>query len=130
MLGPKVVYGGTVPEATRQPGDEEKTVFLSPTEEKLDAFLNFPTPTCKKEIQSICGMSTQMKRWTPGFMLEFPGLQRLCAANIPFTWNSDLQDELNAMKRCIKEHVKLSPLDTFKDLVLWIDAAPLQRPPG
>ena len=28
------------------------------------------------------------------------------------------------MKTALKEHVKLSPLDTSKDLVIWTDAAP------
>ena len=28
------------------------------------------------------------------------------------------------MKAALKEHIKLSPLDTSKDLVLWCDAAP------
>ena len=45
-----VTYGGTVIEAVQQVGDDKKTVFLSPTQEKLDAFLDFPTPSCKKDI--------------------------------------------------------------------------------
>ena len=57
-------------------------------------------------------------------MIESPSLQKLCAANVPFYWNDDLQQELNAMKTALKEHVKLSPLDTSKDLVIWTDAAP------
>ena len=51
-------------------------------------------------------------------MLEFPGLQRLCATNVPFCWNSDLLNELNTMKKAIKEHVKLSPLDINKGVVM------------
>ena len=54
-------------------------------------------------------------------MLEFPGLQRLCAANVPFCWNRDLQNELDAMKKAIKEHVKLSPLGINNDMVIWTD---------
>ena len=57
-------------------------------------------------------------------MIESPSLQKLCAANVPFYWNNDLRQELNAMKTAHKEHVKLSPLDTSKDLVIWTDAVP------
>ena len=57
-------------------------------------------------------------------MLTFPGIQKLCAHNTPFLWNSDLEQELVEMKRTITEHVKLSPLDVEKDIHLWTDAAP------
>ena len=47
-----------------------------------------------------------------------------CAANFPFYWNDSLQQELNAMNAALKEYVKLSPLDTAKDLLIWTNAAP------
>ena len=60
-------------------------------------------------------------------MIESPSLQKLCAANVPFYWNNDLRQELNAMKTAHKEHVKLSPLDTSKDLVIWTDAVTVRE---
>ena len=45
QLGPKVTYGGIVLEATKVVGDSKRTVFMTPTDEKLEAFLNFPTPS-------------------------------------------------------------------------------------
>ena len=59
-------------------------------------------------------MSVQLKRWELGLMLEFLNLQRLCAANVPFCWNRDLQNELDAMKKAIKVYVKLSPLTSTR----------------
>ena len=124
QLGPKVTYGGVVLEAMKVVGDTRRTVFMSPTEEKLEAFINFPTPSCKKDIQSICGAAAQLKRWTPALMLESAALQKLCSPNVPFHWNEDLQGELDRMKEALRNHIRLSPLDTSKDLVLWCDAAP------
>ena len=62
QLGSRVTYGGVVLEAARQVEDTKKTVFISPTQEKLDVFLKIPTPSCKKEIQSISGAAAQLKR--------------------------------------------------------------------
>ena len=104
-------------EAQHQKGDSKKTVFLSPTQQKLDAFLDFPTPSCKKDVQSIMGAAAQLKRWTPGLIL-------LTGNSTPFFWNDDLQKELDGMKATLKEHVKLMPLDTSNDLLVWSDAAP------
>ena len=111
-------------EAVNQKGDPNRTVFLSPTKDKLEAFLNFPTPSCRKDIQSIMGAAAQLKRWTPGLMLISPNLQKLTGANTPFHWNEGLQQELDEMKNALKEHVKLTPLDVTKDLLVWTDAAP------
>ena len=100
----------------------KRTVLLSPTQAKMDAFLNFPTPSCKKDIQSIMGAAAQLKRWTPGLMLISPNLQKLTAHSTPFFRNDDLQKELNEMKAALRQHIKLTPLDTTKDLLVWSDA--------
>ena len=41
QVGSIVTYGGTVIQVVQHVGDDKKTVFLSPTQEKLDAFLDF-----------------------------------------------------------------------------------------
>ena len=41
-----------------------------------------------------------------------------------FYWNDDLQRELDEIKAALRQHIKLSPLDTSKDLLVWSDAAP------
>ena len=105
QLGSSVVFGGTVIEAQHHIGDPRKTVFLSPTPKKLEAFLDFPTPSCKKDVQSIMGAAAQLKRWTPGLMLLSKGMQQLTGNSTFFFWNKDLQDELDAMKAALKEHV-------------------------
>ena len=124
QLGKSVVYGGCVLEGTKAQGDRKEGVYISPTKDKLEAFLNISTPTCKREVQRLAGMAAQLKRWCPGLMLTFPGIQKLCSHQTPFLWNSDLEKELGEMKKVILEHVKLSPLDVSKDVQLWTDAAP------
>ena len=63
-VGSSVVFGGTA-----TVGRFQENIFLSPTQQNLEAFLDFPTPSCKKDIHSIMGAAAQMKRWTPGLML-------------------------------------------------------------
>ena len=53
QIGSIVVYEGTVLEASKQRGDDRRSAYISPTTEKLESFLNFLTPTSKKDIQSI-----------------------------------------------------------------------------
>ena len=100
-----------------------RNMKLSPSK-KLDAFLDFPTPSCKKDIQSIMGAVAHLKRWTRGLMLLSHNLKKLTGNSTPFFWNDDLQKELDRMKAALRQHIKLTPLDTSKDLLMWSDAAP------
>ena len=50
---------------------------MSPSEEKLQNFLDLQTPQSKVEVQRACGMAAQMKKFCPGVMLTFPLLQKL-----------------------------------------------------
>ena len=49
---------------------------MSPSEEKLQDFLDLKTPESKVEVQRTCGMIAQMKKFCPGVMLTFPLLQK------------------------------------------------------
>ena len=71
----------------------------------------------------VCGTAAQLKRFCPGMQLIYPGMMALCGPNVKFYWNSDLQRELDNLKACLKEHIKLSPIDITKNLILIIDAA-------
>ena len=46
---------------------------------------------------------------------------QLCSPNVRFQWNPDLQKELDDLKKCLKKHIKLSPIDINKNLKLIID---------
>ena len=79
--------------------------MISPNEAKVADFLNIKTPSSKKEVQQICGMAAQMKRFCPGMQIAYPGIQKLCAANVRFQWHSDLDKALEDLKQCLRDHV-------------------------
>ena len=71
----------------------------------------------------IAGCAAKLKRFCPGMQLQYPGIMHLCSANVRFQWNSELQKELEDLKTCLRNHIKLSPIDISKNLILVIDAA-------
>merc|ERR1711888_50049 len=82
------------------------------------------TPSTKKEVQQICRMAAQMKKFAPGLQIKYPGMQKLCAANVRFLWTGDLDKELEDLKESLRNNVKISPVNTKKNLILIIDSAP------
>ena len=85
--------------------------------------MDLKTPQTKVEVQRICGMAAQMKKFCPGVMLTFPKLQKLSAHNTPFRWDEALEEELQNLRQALKESVKLSPLDVNKRVFAMTDAA-------
>ena len=72
----------------------------------------------------LAGMAAQMKKFCPGMQIQYPGIMQLCIPNVLFQWSDDLEKELQDLKKCLKEYVKISPIDVSKGLELVIDSAP------
>ena len=123
QLGRRVTFGGVTIEASQTVGDDRKRVYLSPSEDKLQTFLDLETPKSKVEVQRVCGLAAQMKRFCPGLMLVFPKLQKLSAHQTVFRWDEELEAEFQTLKKTLKETVKLSPLDVKKRIFAYTDAA-------
>ena len=64
-----------------------------------------------------------MKKFCPEMQIQSAGIMQLCSPSVRFQWNDDLEKELQDLKRCLKEFVKISPIDTSKGLELVIDSA-------
>ena len=122
-VGRRLRWGGVIVESIG-PKDGRSDVLISPDQTKLDEFLDLERPKNKKDCQQLCGLAAQMKKFCPGMQVMYPGMQKLCAANVYFNWTEDLDRELDELKNCLKQHVKLSPIDVTKNLVLIIDSAP------
>ena len=97
-IGRRVDFGGVTIEACKTRGYNQSRVYLSPSEEKLQAFLDLKAPESKVDVQRAFGMIAQMKKFCPGVMLTFPLLQKLSAHNAVFTWNDSLQAEFDNLK--------------------------------
>ena len=65
QVGRRIKWGGVIVESVG-PLEGRSNVMISPDEAKVADFLNIGTPSSKKEVQQICGMAAQMKRFCPG----------------------------------------------------------------
>ena len=106
QMGTRVKFGGVTLEGAKQKGDVQKRVYISPAQEKLKEFFYIPTPSCRTDVQCICGMATHLKKWVLGMMFEYPNLTKLTSHHTKFIWSEDLQKELDGLKKAITNHVK------------------------
>ena len=83
QIGRRIKWGGVIVESVGQ-ADGDNDVLISADEQKVAEFLDIARPTGKREVQQICGMAAQMKKFAPGLQIRYPGMQKLCAANVKF----------------------------------------------
>ena len=65
---------------------------------KVDSILNWPTPSCVKDVQSFIGLANYYRRFIPGFAKIAHPLHKLLRKNINFTWTTDAQSAFDCLK--------------------------------
>ena len=113
QIGRRIKWGGVIIESVGE-SEDDNDVFISADDKKLAEFLDISRPTSKRECQSVCGMAAQLKKFSPGLQIRYPGMQKLCAANTKFMWSADLDKELEDLKEALRKNIKISPLISEK----------------
>lgn len=71
---------------------------------KVEAILNFPTPTNKKEVQRFLGTASWYRRFVPSFSSIAGPLNQLTSASKkapPFVWSKEAEEAFNKLKECL-----------------------------
>jgi hypothetical protein len=72
--------------------------------EKVQAILNFPVPTSKKELKRFLGTATWYRRFVPNFSTVAGPLNKLTSNGKkapPFQWTPEADAAFNALKDCL-----------------------------
>lgn len=72
--------------------------------EKVEAILNYPTPTCRKEVKRFLGTATWYRRFVPNFSTIAGPLNKLTSQKKsapPFKWSPEADDAFNKLKECL-----------------------------
>ena len=94
QVGRRLRWGGVMVESVGH-REGRSDVLISPDQAKLNEFFDLLRPKCKKDVQQLCGLAAQMKKFAPRMQVTYPGMQKLCAANVYFNWTQDLDRELD-----------------------------------
>lgn len=72
--------------------------------EKVEAILNYPTPTCRKDLKRFLGTATWYRRFVPNFSTVAGPLNRLTSmkkGTPPFKWTSEADVSFQKLKECL-----------------------------
>eukprot|EP00731_Ephydatia_muelleri_P012465 Em0006g1359a len=104
-------------------GHVVSTEGISTDPTKVEAICNWPTPTCKQEIQRFLGLANYYRRFIKNFSSIAKPLQRLTEKNNMFHWNELCQSAFDELRRCLVSSPVLAYPDYSKCFVLDTDAS-------
>ena len=104
-------------------GETYTTDGRKPDPGKVEAILNLKLPENKKELQSFLGMVNYLGKFTPELACLTEPLRFLIRKNVPYNWNAEHTEAVNAIKKEIANAGKLKHFDPSKETVLQTDAS-------
>ena len=96
---------------------------LKPDPAKVNAIMNMPAPTDKKELCTILGMITYLSKFAPSLSEETKPMRDILKDDVEFAWDKPQQDAFEKTKRLISNTPVLTYFDPKKELILEVDAS-------
>jgi len=96
---------------------------LHPTDDKLRAIRNAPSPKNVVELRAYLGLLMFYSRFMPNHATVLAPLNRLLKADVTWQWNKPEQDAFEASKKLLCESQTLVHYDSSKPLYLSCDAS-------
>lgn len=94
--------------------------------EKVQAILNYPTPSCRKDIKRFLGTATWYRRFVPNFSTIAAPLNKLTSCKKggpPFAWSPEADLAFRKLQECLVSAPVLSCPDYDKPFEVHTDAS-------
>ena len=96
---------------------------VTPCPKKVKAILSLVAPSDKQELQSLLGTVNFMATFVPNVTKKTFLMRSLLKRDTHFVWTSDMQGELDRIKRDIANAVQLVHYDPKKTAIIETDAS-------
>jgi hypothetical protein len=100
----------------------QKTSFLGYTispdglgmeQDKVKSILEWPTPTCVKDVQSFLGLANYYRKLVPQYSKHAAGLYRFTKKGVPFKWDDEAEKSFTALKEMYNKKAGEAIVATF-----------------
>ena len=114
-----VKFGGTV--ISSEKIQNGHVIFMDPPDQRIVAVTEMASPKTKKDLRVLCGMVSSLGDWFLAVQFNMKNLRAGCAENRKFEWNKLMENEFHQAKQVFKNQIRLSPLDTSKQINIATD---------
>jgi len=96
---------------------------VQPIEKKVEALMNFPRPTTRKQLQSFLGLASYYRKYIPHFAWLSALLSDLLRKKTKFEWSEKTEQAFVDIKSCLASRPILFPPDYSKPFIVAVDAS-------
>ena len=89
---------------------------------KVEAIFQFPSPKTIRQLQSLQGKATFLRRFIANYAEISKGFMCLLKQDAPFIWDEQTQCSFDAMKQALVPTPILSPSNYTRDFLLYLAA--------
>ena len=94
-----------------------------PREAKIQAILDFPIPSTKRELLRFLGMSGFYRKFVPNYSTVVSPLTNLLKAKVKFVWTNECQESFEKLKGILVNEPVLAAPNFTKPFKMAIDAS-------
>ncbi len=96
---------------------------VRPDPEKIKALLEFPDPTCRKELKGFVGLVSWLRKFLPELNEHLSVFRPLMRERTPWIWTQTEVEAFAAVKKTLEKVTPLMMLKAGEPLVLVVDAS-------
>lgn len=96
---------------------------VRPTEEKIRAVLEWPTPENRKQLQRFLGFANFYRRFIRNYSQTAQPLTALTSTKVPFSWSPEAEAAFSQLKTLFANAPILIQPDSTKQFILEVDAS-------
>lgn len=96
---------------------------IHPTEDKIEAIRNSPSPKNVKQLRSFLGSVNYYEKFIPKLHSMCSGLHKLTSTHARWKWTQDEEEIFQKVKSVLSSTDTVVPYDEAKDIVLHCDAS-------
>ena len=104
-------------------GETYTTDGCKPAQNKITAIVKMPSPTSKKEVQSLISMTNYLTKFSPRLTELAEPIRELVKEKVPFHWGPEHQVAFTMLKREIVMAPILAYYNPQKETVLQTDTS-------
>ena len=114
----KVVFCGLSLEA-----DKDRQVSILPEINRIQALTELPSPTTRKDAQSLIGILVSFSKWVPGMSKLMRNMKMATMPGTHFCWTSEMEDELVNIRQIVSNLLPLRPFNAQHNTFIYVDAS-------
>ena len=103
--------------------DSNKKVVILPEINRVKTLTELPSPSTRKEAQSMVGLLVSFSKWVPGLTKLMTHMKLSTIVGTHFNWSPEMEKELAHIRDVFSDLLPLAPFQPQHSTFIYVDAS-------